>query len=235
MGYTHYWYTAPILELSKWDAYCVDAKHVIHIAREMGLKLAGSIGAGEPEITGEYLGLNGAADCGHAKDESIVIPWPSPTAGGIGTGEEAKAGSWYAGTTLNTRTCNGDCSYESFYLPRTWRPGRDATHDSEGGYLILGEDGKRFAFCKTAYRPYDVVVTALLILAKRHFGEAIRIASDGEDRDWEDGRILAAVACGDWAQYFRLKPSPCADGEELTELPRGVRHGSSAQDRQDVL
>src|SRR5712691_5477126 len=184
----------------------------------MGLKLAGPMGVGLPEVTPEYLALNGASDCGHAKDESVVIPWPSPTAAGVGTSEEAKAGSWYAGTMLASRTCNGDCSYESFSLPRTWRPGTHAKKDSAGGFLLTDQDGKRFACCKTAYRPYDVVVTALLIVAKSHFGLTLRVSSDGDDRDWEDGRILATVACGgDWAQRFHLRSSASDDGEELAD------------------
>jgi hypothetical protein len=195
-------------------------RRIVQAGTEMGLKLAGPLGTGEPQITADLVALNGSSACGHRKDESIVIPWPTRTAQGVGEADEGKAGQWFAGTLLKTRTCDGDCSYESFVLKRTWRRGKKTPdgydRDSEGGYLQV-RDGKRFACCKTAYRPYDVVVTAILIAAKRHFGAAITVASDGEDKDWEDGRMLVEVACGGgWAKRFRLVPT--ADGEELAEV-----------------
>ena len=46
------------------------------------------------------------------------------------------------------------------------------------------EDGKRFKFCKTRRRPYDLAVTACLLLAKRQYGRCIDVRSDGESKDW---------------------------------------------------
>jgi hypothetical protein len=45
-------------------------------------------------------------------------------------------------------------------------------------------------FCKTAEKPYDMAVTASLILAKKIFGEDIVIRSDGNWSDWESGQLL---------------------------------------------
>ena len=45
-------------------------------------------------------------------------------------------------------------------------------------------------FCKTAQKPYDMAVTASLILAKKIFGEDIEIRSDGNWSDWESGQLL---------------------------------------------
>jgi hypothetical protein len=45
-------------------------------------------------------------------------------------------------------------------------------------------------FCKTAEKPYDMVVTASLILAKKIFGADIEIRSDGNWSDWESGQLL---------------------------------------------
>ncbi len=45
-------------------------------------------------------------------------------------------------------------------------------------------------FCKTQFRPYDEVVCAVLILAKKHFGSAITISSDGSWEEWAPGRDL---------------------------------------------
>lgn len=47
-----------------------------------------------------------------------------------------------------------------------------------------------FNFCKTAGKPYDTVVTAVLIHLKRSLGDAVSIDSDGNWSDWEGGRLL---------------------------------------------
>jgi hypothetical protein len=62
----------------------------------------------------------------------------------------------------------------------------------EGGHetfgIRLGDEG--FDFCKTAEKPYDAVVTASLIHAKKIFGDAIEIKSDGDWGDWDSGKVL---------------------------------------------
>ncbi len=51
-------------------------------------------------------------------------------------------------------------------------------------------DDEGFDFCKTAQKPYDAVVTASLIHAKKIFGDAIEIKSDGDWDDWDSGKVL---------------------------------------------
>jgi NOL1/NOP2/fmu family ribosome biogenesis protein len=62
----------------------------------------------------------------------------------------------------------------------------------EGGHetfsIRIGDEG--FDFCKTAQKPYDAVVTASLIHAKKIFGDAIEISSDGSWLDWQSGQVL---------------------------------------------
>jgi hypothetical protein len=50
--------------------------------------------------------------------------------------------------------------------------------------------GNGFNFCKTAYKTYDVVVTACLIHLKDVYGDAVEISSDGDWSDWRDGARL---------------------------------------------
>ena len=47
-----------------------------------------------------------------------------------------------------------------------------------------------FCFCKTAYKPYDAVITAILIRAKVIYGSCVSISSDGNWQDWQAGREL---------------------------------------------
>ena len=57
-----------------------------------------------------------------------------------------------------------------------------------------------FDFCKTAQKPYDAVVTAILIRAKEIYGSCVSISSDGEWSEWKDGRNLYEAVFGEVAQ-----------------------------------
>jgi hypothetical protein len=48
-----------------------------------------------------------------------------------------------------------------------------------------------FNFCKTARKPYDIVVTACLALLKHRLGDSIDVSSDGDPSDWIEGVALA--------------------------------------------
>ena len=48
-----------------------------------------------------------------------------------------------------------------------------------------------FDFCKTARKEYDIAVCCALIIAKKHFADIIRVASDGSDEDgWDKAKEL---------------------------------------------
>lgn len=57
--------------------------------------------------------------------------------------------------------------------------------------MVLQRYGREFQFCKTARKPYDRVVTALLILADFHSPNTWLVTSDGEPDDWQEGLELA--------------------------------------------
>lgn len=60
-----------------------------------------------------------------------------------------------------------------------------------------------FDFCKTAYKPYDTVVTAILIRAKVIYGNLVEVRSDGDwNAGWQAGRELYEAVFGEEA------PSP---------------------------
>jgi hypothetical protein len=50
------------------------------------------------------------------------------------------------------------------------------------------DDGRVFEFCKTGYRPYDLVVTACLVATKHRLGDLVTVESDGEDEEWQPAR-----------------------------------------------
>jgi hypothetical protein len=76
----------------------------------------------------------------------------------------------YAGVTFNG---TGDLSHEPFIL-------RDYfNHNSASN------------FCKTARKPYNVVVVACLVVLKHFLKDQVTVSSDGNAQDWHDGLLLA--------------------------------------------
>lgn len=90
---------------------------------------------------------------------------------------------------------NGDAEDDQYHETFAWRrhprlPDWDTSNSQE-----------YFAFCKTAYKPYDAVVTAVLIRAKEIYGDLVRVKSDGDWGEWIDGRML-------YLATFRREPTP---------------------------
>ncbi|OAL02070.1 hypothetical protein IQ06DRAFT_368552 [Phaeosphaeriaceae sp. SRC1lsM3a] len=56
--------------------------------------------------------------------------------------------------------------------------------------FIVRPDQSDRGFCKTARRPYDVVVTAILLRAAQLAGDAFSVGSDGFWDEWKAGREL---------------------------------------------
>jgi len=89
----------------------------------------------------------------------------------------------------------GELSHETFCLESKHEI-QDWQKDMKKGELI-------FQFTKTARKPYDIAVTACLVIAKHHFGEKIRISSDGSNQEWNDGKKLCQKVLG-YGQDFKL-------------------------------
>ncbi len=185
MGYTHYFDRQKTLPAKKFKQFSEDVRKIIdYCHKDMGIHIAGGNGEGEPIINSEEILFNGSINQPKGvwtTNEQIQIPWPSPTASLTDPSTDPIAdktdGQWMAGDVVSQRVAPtypnnpqfADGMYESFYVDRT-------TDDTE-------------IFCKTAYRPYDLAVTAVLIALKHHFPKS-QVRSDGEDKDWIDGKIL---------------------------------------------
>jgi hypothetical protein len=59
------------------------------------------------------------------------------------------------------------------------------------------DEPDHFSFCKTAYKPYDAVVTAILIRAKVIYGSCVSISSDGDWHEWQAGRDMYETVFGE--------------------------------------
>lgn len=81
--------------------------------------------------------------------------------------------------------------------------GRDLAHETFywSGIPEIQEWRKdepdHFSFCKTAYKPYDAVVTAILIRAKVIYGSCLDVRSDGSWSEWQAGREMYETVFGE--------------------------------------
>ncbi|WP_019025323.1 MULTISPECIES: hypothetical protein [unclassified Thioalkalivibrio] len=93
-----------------------------------------------------------------------------------------------------------DLSHESFSLNRL----KDSQHSLEG-------------FCKTARKPYDLMVCASLIVAEDRAPGALRIRSDGDPGEWAPAQAFAEQVLG--------RPLKIPGGVYPTPTPRTIRRG----------
>ena len=88
---------------------------------------------------------------------------------------------------------NGDAEkeedYESCVVERVFKEG-----------YIPAREGLHFSFCKTAHLPYDIAVTALYVIVKKHLGDAVKVHSDGRRLEW----LPAIRLCDEVLRYGTL-------------------------------
>ena len=84
--------------------------------------------------------------------------------------------------------------------------GRDLAHETFYWAGIPTQSKHRegekdhFSFCKTAMKPYDAVVTAILIRAKVIYGSCVSVKSDGDWQEWQAGREMYETVFGETAE-----------------------------------
>lgn len=72
----------------------------------------------------------------------------------------------------------------------------DERYDLDHETFYLEKDYRDFNFCKTARKPYDLVVCSLLLLAHEHMPNHHDIDSDGSFDEWQDAMELNAKLFG---------------------------------------
>lgn len=71
--------------------------------------------------------------------------------------------------------------------------GREA---DEWAVFKLTSTPQSFMHCTTNWEPYDLLVTAILLAAKRRLGSWIKLTSDGQWNDWEPARMACTDVLG---------------------------------------
>lgn len=69
-------------------------------------------------------------------------------------------------------------------------------------YVDQGND--EWSFCKTARKPYDVAVTAILAYLEGAHPDKFSVGSDGDSDDWQAGIKLLKTALGTKAAFAQV-------------------------------
>lgn len=85
----------------------------------------------------------------------------------------------------------GNDGHETFLLTP------DGPEQSKGKY----DEGGGFAFCKTARKPYDLAVCAVLLVVNKFAGKIVEVASDGTRDEWADAKAFAERVLGEELPY----------------------------------
>jgi hypothetical protein len=218
MGYTHHWHRPPVIPDEVFRKIREDFEKLILPLADLGVPLAGWDGRDEPTINDELIRFNGVDDCGHPKNEEIVVPYPLDDARGIGPSHNAIGECDWA-VRLKHRCCGGSCSHETFAFPKvTDRQAARKDDDPEVSGLV-------FFWTKTAFKPYDVAVTAALLIVKRYLCDQLVVHSDGLDAQWADAKELCQQHLG-YGNWFTILEDPRMElwpGPNGTQVEREVR------------
>lgn len=84
--------------------------------------------------------------------------------------------------------------------------------------LVIQPKDSGFDFCKTNEYDYDVVVTTALLLAKRHFADAILLSSDGGEAGFEHAKRVYRTITGEEFTQKAQTEGGCLSDEDLLEL-----------------
>jgi len=191
MGYSHYWYPYGLVEGRYFKRIRRDFRTLLILeSRLFKPVLFGADGTGAPSITGTHISFNGERHCGHQSRRSILFcfPWCEDRS------------STYSLSRLGIeesriRACSGGmCSCEAMAL--------FSDSDREGAEFYLGADDLFTGSVKTNFKPYDIAVQCLLIVAWRRVPGFIA-ESDGLQEHWFSAMLLCQMNLG-YGLAFRL-------------------------------
>lgn len=180
MGYTHYWYR-PVKtnhDEETWKQFITDCKELYKnmpehshssgdYAGEEPLFLSGCFKYEKPKFTMSHVVFNGSNGLKRIKTYSHCD-------------KGCRHVEWSDAKSENESL--NDLGHETFSLTRkAWK---QKNHKEQ--------EDKLFSFCKTARKPYDLMVQACLILYKHYF-PYVEIHSDGNMNEWSEAFAFVAT------------------------------------------
>ena len=76
--------------------------------------------------------------------------------------------------------------------------------NSHETFELLAEGSNGFCFCKTARKPYDLLVCACLLVYKHHSPATMDLGSDGDSEDWADAEKFVKDVLGYEVKYAEV-------------------------------
>ncbi len=188
MGYTHY-FDRPS-EIKHFGSIALAVKICCQEVRALGIDIVGGHGEpdSEPEFSFDRIWFNGSSNQKRGDwtaDGQFGITWPSDKNKAIPEGNTLVTGQWFGGAELEKRIApNGDGSHETLHISRIYEIEEWSEQDEVGNY---------FDFCKTAYKPYDILVMCAYLITTAYDDRCV-IHSDGVAIEWEIAVVMAAKA-----------------------------------------
>ncbi len=181
MGYDHYLWRPPELDLQRWQEWVGDVRQIISnlppsaaktyyypleappVTVRAPLIVTGPIGnEGRPELTDSSVAFNG--------------------------------GGWVDVDGQPQRLWGASFWVDRVYAPPAFDPlPNDPLGDLEARPAARGWCCESF---RTNHRPYDLAVTASLIRLAHRFPEGVQVSSDGGPEDWQPGLDLCRQVFG---------------------------------------
>lgn len=180
MGYTHYWSRPPAKEhdLETWEKFVADCKFLYK-------NMPKNATCYDPQgcLRNDPLLLNGCSAFKNPQFTNARVYF-----NGTGTRKRIKKEAFHNGKKMicwdddetNIPEENRNLGHETCVLTRKIH--KDSYKDDSGAV---------FGFCKTARKPYDLMVTACLILYKQYF-PYVEVSSDGDNEDWKPAFLFIA-------------------------------------------
>lgn len=171
MGYTHYWEQKRDFSDPEWDLITTDFQKLLDNLPEYS-ESAGGSHAGDPL---KIVGVEGKLIV--KKKDGTILGLPQWNEQEIlfngGGGELIKNNSGH-------------------------RPYYELAHEG----FVLSKNAPKdhsFQFCKTARKPYDLIVCSVLISAKIHSPKGILVSSDGEQYEWTPAlKLVRKILAPTW-------------------------------------
>jgi hypothetical protein len=203
MGFFQGWRRPSNIDNETFETVVEDFRKLLGPLRAMGVKLGDGCGQGEPVLNKDCVSFNGLGDCGctpvknpaveHMMGRLMENMLTAPTLQVAAQRTLLERGFEYNEDHFDIdwahRRCPGCCAYETFHFPREQRTRENLAYLNDA--------------VKTNRRPYDLAVSAFLLIAKKHIGSRFEIHSDGRDAWWDEARELCQRILG-YGQNVKL-------------------------------